>query len=99
MDKSVTKTSKDEPVCDCVSDIGSLLIVVFLMCACVVFGYLGNELKHQHQYMKCPSFTTKHATWVGYVSYNEHEVRCFWVENEYPRRVRDSQRMKHGLTQ
>ena len=99
MDKSTTETSKDEPLCDCTSDIGNVLIVVFLMCACAVFGYLANELKHQHRYMKCPNYTTKHATWVGYVSYTHDEVRCFWVENEYPRRVRDSQRMWQGLTE
>jgi len=99
MDKSVTETSKDEPVCDCTGSIGNVLIVVFLMVACVVFGYLGNELKHQHRYMKCPNYTTKYATWVGYVSYTHDEVRCFWVENEYPRRVRDSQRMWHGVAE
>jgi hypothetical protein len=99
MDKSTTETSEEKPVCDCVSDFGSLLIVVFLMFACVVFGYLGNELKHQHRYMKCPNYTTKYATWVGYVSYTHDEVRCFWVENEYPRRVRDSQRMWHGVAE
>jgi hypothetical protein len=99
MDKSVTETSKDEPLCDCTGSIGNVLIVVFLMVACVVFGYLGNELKHQHRYMKCPNYTTKYATWVGYVSYTHDEVRCFWVENEYPRRVRDSQRMWHGVAE
>jgi hypothetical protein len=99
MDKSTTETKEEKPVCDCVSDFGSLLIVVFLMFACVVFGYLGNELKHQHRYMKCPNYTTKYATWVGYVSYTHDEVRCFWVENEYPRRVRDSQRMWHGVAE
>ena len=99
MDKSTTETQEDRQICDCTSDIGNVFIVIFLMCACVVFGYLGNELKHQHEYMKCPDYETKYAKWIGYVSFNHDEVRCFWVENEYPRRVRDVQRMKHGLTE
>jgi hypothetical protein len=72
---------------------------IFVACIAGLAGYLANEVAHQKDYVKCPTYTTKYATWVGYLSYNHNEARCFWVENEYPRRARAELRVKHGLTE
>lgn len=72
---------------------------IFVACISGIAGYLANEVVHQKDYVKCPTVVTKHATWVGYLSYNHNEARCFWVENEQPRRARAELRVKHGLTE
>jgi hypothetical protein len=76
-----------------------MIKTVLWFCVGVLGGYTAHEFKHTTDRIKCPSYNTKYATWVGYVSFNHDEVRCFWVENEYPKRVRTEQRIRHGRTE
>ena len=76
-----------------------MIKTVFWFCVGILGGYTLHKAEHTTDLVKCPTYVTKHATWVGYVSFNHGEVRCFWVENEYPKRVRDEQRIRHGRTE
>lgn len=76
-----------------------MIKTVLWFCVGAMVGYTAHQARHTIDLVKCPSYATKYATWVGYVSFNHDEVRCFWVENEYPRRVRAEPRIKHGRTE
>ena len=76
-----------------------MIKIVFWFCVGLLGGYTAYAAQHTMNLVKCPSYVTKYATWVGYVSFNHNEVRCFWLENEYPRRVRASPRIRQGLTE
>ena len=76
-----------------------MIKIVFWFCVGLLGGYTVHKAEHTVDLVKCPSYSTKYATWVGYVSFNHDEVRCFWVENEHPRRVRAEPRIKHGRTE
>lgn len=76
-----------------------MIKTVLWFCVGILGGYTAHEYNYVVDKLKCPNYTTKYATWVGYVSFNHDEVRCFWVENEYPKRVRDQQRIRHGRTE
>jgi hypothetical protein len=76
-----------------------MIKTVLWFCIGVMVGYIAHQVRHTIDLVKCPSYVTKYATWVGYVSFNHDEVRCFWIENEYPRRVRAEPRIIHGRTE
>ena len=52
-------------------------------------GYIVNEYRHMLEHIECSSYSTKHSKWDGYVGKDEHgQLRCFWLEREYPWRIR-----------
>ena len=52
-------------------------------------GYIVNEYRHMLEHIECNSYSTKHSKWDGYVGKDEHgQLRCFWLEREYPWRIR-----------
>jgi hypothetical protein len=55
----------------------------------LVIGFLVSEHKHRLDNIECNSYSTKHSKWDGYLARNEHgDIRCFWLEREYPWRIR-----------
>ena len=41
------------------------------------------------QLLDCHDFTTKHSIWKGFMAKDIHgDARCFWLEQEYPNRVK-----------
>jgi hypothetical protein len=52
-------------------------------------GYAANEYRHMLEHIECNSYNTRHSLWVGYVAKDNHgQLRCFWLEQEYPNRIR-----------
>ena len=65
----------------------SLIIVATLLG--IMVGFLVSEHKHRLDNIQCTSYSTKHSKWDGYLARNEHgDIRCFWLEREYPWRLR-----------
>ena len=55
----------------------------------LIVGYVVNEYRHMLEHIECNSYSTKHSKWDGYVAKDEHgQLRCFWLEREYPWRIR-----------
>ncbi len=55
----------------------------------LIVGYAANEYRHMLEHIECNSYSTKHSKWDGYVAKDEHgQLRCFWLEREYPNRIR-----------
>jgi len=40
------------------------------------------------QELTCADYSTKHAIWRGFSATKDGQVRCFWLEDKYPWRVR-----------
>jgi hypothetical protein len=60
-----------------------------MMILCFMMGHLFSQVKQMQKTLVCSDFNTKHSLWKGYMAVDVHEdVRCFWVEAEYPNRVR-----------
>ena len=59
---------------------------VFIVAA--VFGWIVKGIYLDIQELTCNDFSTKHAVWRGFLSTKNGEMRCFWLENRYPWRVR-----------
>lgn len=62
----------------------------------ILFFLGGYAVGSIHDYVDnidhCTSYSTKHATWVGFRAISEsNERRCFWVEDRFPNRV------QHGV--
>lgn len=53
-----------------------------------VGGWLSKGIYLDIQQLTCSDFTTKHAIWKGFISTKGSDVRCFWLEDKYPWRVR-----------
>ena len=64
------------------------LIVVAALFGLLV-GFLVSEHKHRLDNIQCSSYSTKYSKWDGYLGRDEFgDVRCFWLEREYPWRVK-----------
>ena len=47
------------------------------------------SLYHDFQFLDCHDFSTKHTVWKGFLAKDIHgDIRCFWLEQSYPNRVR-----------
>ena len=69
---------------------GSSVVLILLS------AYLGWTVKGIYldiQALTCNDFSTKHAVWRGFLSTKNGEMRCFWLEDKYPWRV------KQGVTE
>lgn len=88
MDKSTTKASKARCLCKRIKTPWELFILVVLGVALISAygGYKAAKLELEHTV--CGDYQTKHAEWRGWLSVKDGVYRCFWVESEYPWRLR-----------
>jgi energy-converting hydrogenase Eha subunit G len=88
MDKSVTETSEDGFLYKCFKAPWELfiLIVVGVAMLSAYGGYKAAQMELHHGI--CSNYQTKHAEWRGWLSVKDGVYRCFWVESEYPWRLR-----------
>lgn len=57
--------------------------------AFLFIGWLFTSIYYDLQVLNCNDFSTKHSKWVGYIAKDKlGDFRCFWLEQEYPNRVR-----------
>jgi len=64
-------------------------IILLALVLGLTVGYIVNEYRHMLEHIECNSYYTKHSKWDGYVAKDEHgQLRCFWLEREYPWRIR-----------
>jgi hypothetical protein len=55
----------------------------------MLVGAYMMKIYNDIQLLDCHDFTTKHSIWKGFMAKDIHgDVRCFWLEQEYPNRVR-----------
>ena len=88
MDKSTTETSKDRCLCKRIKTPWELFVLVFLGVA-LISAYGGYKAaKWELEHTICTDYQTKHAQWRGWLSVKDGVYRCFWVESEYPWRLR-----------
>ena len=62
--------------------------LLYSLVFCII-GALGMKLYYDIEFLNCHDFTTKHTYWKGFISKDLNgQVRCFWLEQAYPNRVR-----------
>lgn len=55
----------------------------------VIVGWTANQYKNLYDHLECNDYNTKHSKWTGYAAKDLHgDLRCFWLEQEYPNRIR-----------
>jgi hypothetical protein len=60
-------------------------IIIFSMFVGAYMMKIYNDI----ELLDCHDFTTKHSIWRGFMAKDIHgDVRCFWLEQEHPNRVR-----------
>ena len=52
----------------------------------VVCGWVANKVEFDHT--GCDDFTSKHQRYEAWLSIRDGVYRCFWIEKDYPHRVR-----------
>jgi hypothetical protein len=88
MDKSTTEASKDRCLCKRSKTTWELFVLVLLGVA-LISAYGGYKAaKWELEHTICGDYQTKHAQWRGWLSVKDGVYRCFWVESEYPWRLR-----------
>jgi hypothetical protein len=60
----------------------------FILCIGICLGWMFKGIYTDIQELTCHDFSTKHSIWQGFSSSKNGQVRCFWLEQEYPNRVR-----------
>lgn len=88
MDKSIAKASKDRCLHKRSKTPWELFVLVLLGVA-LISAYGGYKAaKWELEHTICNDYQTKHAQWRGWLSVKDGVYRCFWVESEYPWRLR-----------
>ena len=88
MDKSTTEASEDGYLYKCFKAPWELFVLVFLVVA-LISAYGGYKAaRWELEHTVCGNYKTKHAEWRGWLSVKDGVYRCFWVESEYPWRLR-----------
>ena len=59
-----------------------------ILCVGVCMGWYTKGISLDIQQLTCADYSTKHAMWIGFISTKNGDVRCFWLEDKYPWRVR-----------
>jgi hypothetical protein len=49
-------------------------------------GWVANKVEFDHT--GCDDFTGKHQRYEAWLSVRDGVYRCFWIEKDYPHRVR-----------
>ena len=66
-----------------------IVCIVCMFCIALGIGAMGMRTYYDIQFLDCHDFTTKHTYWKGFLaSDNSGDVRCFWLEQAYPNRIR-----------
>ena len=88
MDKSITETSEVRYLYRGFKTHWELFILVLAGVAMLSAygGYKVAQMELHHGI--CSNYQTKHAEWRGWLSVKDGVYRCFWVESEYPWRLR-----------
>ena len=88
MDKSTTKASEVRYLYRGFKTHWELFILVVVGVAMLSAygGYKAAQMELHHGI--CGNYQTKHAEWRGWLSVKDGVYRCFWVESEYPWRLR-----------
>jgi hypothetical protein len=55
--------------------------------ACVL-GWTAKGIYLNIQELTCSDYSTKYAMWRGFLSTKNGDMRCFWLEDNYPWRIR-----------
>lgn len=88
MDKSIAEAGEDRCLHKRFKTPWELFILVLLGVA-LISAYGGYKAaKWELEHMVCGDYQTKHAQWRGWLSVKDGVYRCFWVESEYPWRLR-----------
>lgn len=59
-----------------------------ILCVGVCIGWVCRGIYFDIQELTCADFSTKHAMWRGFSATKDGQIRCFWLEDKYPWRVR-----------
>lgn len=62
--------------------------LLIILCVGVCIGWLSKGIYVDIQELTCADYSTKHAVWSGFSATKNGQVRCFWLENTYPNRVK-----------
>lgn len=88
MDKNTTEASEDRCLHKRFKTSWELFVLVVLGVA-IISAYGGYKAaKWELEHTVCGDYQTKHAEWRGWLSVKDGIYRCFWVESEYPWRLR-----------
>lgn len=70
---------------------GTSLRIKLIICLLSLFiGFTAGREELSHNI--CGNYTTKYSDWYGWLSIKDGIYRCFWVESNFPYRV------KQGVT-
>lgn len=59
------------------------------ICTGIFIGLFAMKVQYDIQFLECHDFSTKHTVWKGFIARDGNgDVRCFWLEQSYPNRVR-----------
>lgn len=64
------------------------IMVKILFIIGIAIGWFAKGIYIDIQELTCNDFSTKHSIWRGFSATKNGEVRCFWLEDKYPWRVR-----------
>ena len=69
-----------------------IVLVSFIM------GFLFNTVATPIANIdRCVDFTKQGTKWVGYIgSSYDGDIRCFWLEDRFPKRIIQGIEVKHG---
>jgi hypothetical protein len=88
MDKDITKANKDRCLCRSFKTAWELFVLIMIGVA-LGFAYAGYKAaKWELEHTVCGSYKRGHSYWHGWLSVKDGVSRCFYVESEYPWRVR-----------
>jgi hypothetical protein len=88
MDKDITKANKDRCLCRGFKTAWELFVLIMIGVA-LGFAYAGYKAaKWELEHTVCGSYQKGHSYWHGWLSVKDGVSRCFYVESEYPWRVR-----------
>lgn len=66
-----------------------MIKIICMVCMALFVGAQGMKIYYDIQFLDCHDFATKHTYWRGFLARDsEGGVRCFWLEQAYPNRVR-----------
>lgn len=65
-----------------------MIKLVTILCVGVCIGWLSKGVYIDMQELTCADYSTKHAIWSGFSASKNGQIRCFWLENTYPWRVK-----------
>jgi hypothetical protein len=88
MDKNITEASEDRCLHKRSKTPWELFILAVIGVA-LISAYGGyNAAKWELEHTVCGNYYKGHSYWNGWLSVKDGVSRCFWVESEFPWRVR-----------